>query len=84
MKKTSMACLGAIVVAVTVAGLVATTPIVPAQSVSGPFNPQTQFPAGSSLVITSIYGIATIPPAIQTKTPIPIQGNHTFWHHNQT
>ena len=84
MKKTSMACLAAIVVAVTVAGLVATTPFAPAQSVSGSFNPQTQFPAGSSLQITSIYGIATIPPAIQTTTPIPTQGNHTFWHYNQT
>jgi hypothetical protein len=84
MKKTSMACLALIVVAVTVAGLVATTPLVPAQSVSGSFNPQTQFPAGSSLLITSIYGIATIPPAIQTRTPIPTQGNHTFWHYNHT
>jgi hypothetical protein len=84
MKKISMACLAAIVVAVTVAGLVATTPLVPAQSVSGSFNPQTQFPAGSSLVITSIYGIATVPPAIQTTTPMPTQGNHTFWHFNQT
>ena len=82
MKKASMACLAVIVVAVTVAGLVATTPLVPAQSVSGSFNPQAQFTVGSSLVITSIYGIATVPPAIQTTTPT--QGNHTFWHHNQT
>jgi hypothetical protein len=84
MKKTSIACLAAIVVAVTVAGLVASTPLVPAQSVSGSFNPQTQFPAGSSLAITSIYGIATVLPAIQTTTPIRTQGNHTFWHYNQT
>jgi hypothetical protein len=84
MKKTSMACLATIVVAMTVAGLVATTPLAPAQSVSGSFNPKTQFPAGSSLEITSIYGIATIPPAIQTTTPIPPQGNHTFWHYNET
>jgi hypothetical protein len=84
MKKTSMAYLAVIVVAVTVAGLVATTPLVPAQSVSGSFNPQTQFTVGSSLAITSIYGIATVPPAIQTTTPIPTQGNHTFRHFNQT
>jgi hypothetical protein len=84
MKKTSMAFLAVIVVAVTVAGLVATTPLAPAQSVSGSFNPQTQFQVGSTLVITSIYGIATIPPAIQTTTPTPTQGNHTFWHFNQT
>jgi hypothetical protein len=70
--------------AVTVAGLVATTPLVPAQSVSGSFNPQTQFQVGSTLVIASIYGVATVPPAIQTTTPIPTQGNHTFWHFNQT
>jgi hypothetical protein len=84
MKKTSIACLATIVVAVTVAGLVATTPLAPAQSVSGSFNPQIQFPAGSSLQITSIYGIATVPPAIQTTTTIPTQGNHTFRHYNQT
>jgi hypothetical protein len=84
MKKVSMACLAVIVVALTVAGLVARTPLVPAQSVSGSFNPQTQFPVGSSVVITSIYGIATVPPAIQTTSPIPTQGNHTFWHYNQT
>jgi hypothetical protein len=84
MKKASMACLAVIVVAVTAAGLVATTPLAPAQSVSGSFDPQTQFTVGSSLVITSIYGIATVPPAVQTTTPIPTQGNHTFWHFNQT
>jgi len=84
MKKASMACLAVIVVAVTVAGLVVTTPLVPAQSVSGSFDPQTQFTVGSSLVITSIYGIATVSPAIQTTTPIPTQGNHTFWHFSQT
>jgi hypothetical protein len=84
MKKASMACLAVIVVAVTVVGLVATTPLAPAQSVSGSFNPQTQFPVGSSVVVTSIYGIATVPAAIQTTSPIPTQGNHTFWHFNQT
>jgi hypothetical protein len=84
MKKTSMACLAAIVVAVTIAGLVATTPLAPAQSASGSFNPQAQFPAGSSLLITSIYGMATIPPVIQTTTSIRTPGNHTFWHYNQT
>ena len=76
MRKASMACLTAIAVALAVAGLVATTPLAPAQSLSGSFNPQTQFPVGMSLQIASIYGIATIPPAIQNTTPIPTQGNH--------
>jgi hypothetical protein len=84
MKKTSMVYLAVIVVAVTVTGLAATTPLAPAQSVSGSFDPQTQFPAGSSLQITSIYGVAAILSAIQNTTSIPAQGNHTFWHYNQT
>jgi hypothetical protein len=84
MKKTSMVCLAVIIVAVTLTGLAATTPLAPAQSVSGSFNPQTQFPAGSSLQITSIYGVASILSAIQNATSIPVQGNHTFWHFNQT
>ena len=82
MKKTSMTCLAVIVMAVV--GLVAITPLAPAQSVSGSFNPQTQFPAGAGLKTTSIYAVATAPLAIQNATSIPTQGNHTFWHYNQT
>jgi len=38
-------------------GLLATAPLASAQSTNGPYNPQTQFPVGSTVTITSVYGL---------------------------
>jgi len=38
-------------------GLLATTPMASAQSTNGSFNPQTQFPVGSTITIASFYGL---------------------------
>lgn len=46
---------------VTAMGAAAITPA-SAQTTSGQFNPQTQFPVGTKLQITSIYGLETAPP----------------------
>ena len=46
-----------ILLLLALAGLLATTPLASAQSTSGSFNPQTQFPIGSTVSITSVYGL---------------------------
>jgi hypothetical protein len=50
-----------ILLTLAIAGVWVTTSNASAQAVSGSFNPQTQFPVGSTLTITSFYGIATVP-----------------------
>ena len=61
--------LGVILIVLGIAGFLATTSLVPANSVTGSFDPQTQFPVGSSIKITSIYGIATAPLRLEPNGP---------------
>jgi len=79
-----------ILLTLTVAGLWATTSNASAQAASGSFNPQTQFPVGSTVTITSVYGIATVPSHPFNASGMPGPGmrnwnqtnkNHTW---NQT
>jgi hypothetical protein len=46
-----------ILLLLALAGLLATTPLTLAQSTSGSFNPQTQFPIGSTVTVNSVYGV---------------------------
>jgi hypothetical protein len=46
-----------IILLLALAGLLAATPLTSAQSTSGSFNPQTQFPIGSTVTVTSVSGL---------------------------
>src|SRR5208282_4913287 len=46
-----------ILLLLALAGLLGTAPLASAQSTNGSFNPQTQFPIGSTVTITSVYGL---------------------------
>ena len=46
-----------ILLLLALAGLLATTPLTSAQSANGSFNPQTQFPIGSTVTVTSVSGV---------------------------
>lgn len=70
-----------ILLTLTVAGLWVTTSNASAQAVSGSFNPQTQFPVGSTVTITSFYGIATVPTHPFNASSMPGLGNRNW---NQT
>ncbi|MGA2971610.1 MAG: hypothetical protein ABSE39_03175 [Candidatus Bathyarchaeia archaeon] len=70
-----------ILLTLTVAGVWATTSNASAQAVSGSFNPQTQFPVGSTVTITSVYGIATVPAHPFNASSMPGLGNRNW---NQT
>jgi hypothetical protein len=71
-----------ILLTLTVAGLwVTTSNNASAQAASGSFNPQTQFPVGSTVSITSVYGIATVPSHPFNASGMPGLGNRNW---NQT
>lgn len=61
-KKYSRASMALIIIMSAIAGFSVTTTQASAQSLSASFDPQTQFPVGSSLTIKSVYGIATASP----------------------
>ncbi|MGD0423388.1 MAG: hypothetical protein ABSA92_08010 [Candidatus Bathyarchaeia archaeon] len=46
-----------IILLLALAGLLAATPLASAQSTGGSFNPQTQFPIGSTVTVQSVYGL---------------------------
>ncbi|HKM49860.1 MAG TPA: hypothetical protein VJZ75_01635 [Candidatus Bathyarchaeia archaeon] len=46
-----------ILLLLALAGLLATTPLAMAQSTNGSFNPQTQFPVGSTVTVNSVSGL---------------------------
>ena len=46
-----------IILLLALAGLLATTPLTSEQSTNGSFNPQTQFPIGSTVTVTAVYGL---------------------------
>jgi len=69
---------------IALAGLIATTPLASASSANGSFNPQTQFPIGSTVTVTSVYGLGGggtpfFNPAMQGG----MKGNWTKGQHNQ-
>jgi hypothetical protein len=63
---------------IVLTGTTALTASVSAQSATGPFNPQTQFTAGSRITIRSVYGIATFRLRNQTGT-----GQQPHWNQSQ-
>jgi len=69
--------LGAILLMLGIAGFLATTSLTPAKSVTGSFDPQTQFPVGSSIKITSIYGVGTASMRFGPDGPNPADNNRT-------
>src|SRR5208282_5926227 len=57
MQKMMKSTTAGILLLLALAGLIATTRLASAQSTSGSFNPQTQFPIGSTITINSVYGL---------------------------
>lgn len=72
-----------ILLTLTVAGVWATTSNASAQAVSGSFNPQTQFPVGSTVTISSVYGIATVPSHPFNASSMHGPGNRNWNQTNQ-
>lgn len=72
-----------ILLTLTVTGLWATTSNASAQTVSGSFNPQTQFPVGSTVTISSVYGIATVPSHPFNASSMHGLGNRNWNQTNQ-
>jgi len=72
-----------ILLTLTVAGVWATTSNASAQAVSGSFNPQTQFPVGSPVTISSVYGIATVPSHPFNASSMHGPGNRNWNQTNQ-
>jgi hypothetical protein len=79
-----------VILTLSIAGIWLMSNNASAQSVSASFNPQTQFPVGSSLAIASIYGVASVPLHPFNTTGMPSlfnrNGNQTSRNHfwNQT
>jgi hypothetical protein len=57
MQKMTKSTTTGIILLLALAGLLATTPLTSAQSANGSFNPQTQFPIGSTVTVTSVSGV---------------------------
>jgi hypothetical protein len=57
MQKTTKYTTTGIMLLLALGGLLAAAPLASAQSTNGSFNPQTQFPVGSTITITSFYGL---------------------------
>jgi hypothetical protein len=68
---------GALLV-IVLTGITALATDVLAQDATGPFNPQTQFQAGSRMTIRSVYGIAMLRLRNQTGT-----GQQSHWNQTQ-
>jgi len=62
---------------IVLTGITASAACVSAQNATGPFNPQTQFQAGSRMTIRSVYGIATLRLRNQTGTSQQHHWNQT-------
>jgi hypothetical protein len=63
---------------IVLTGITASPARVSAQNATGPFNPQTQFQAGSRMTIRSVYGIATLRLHNQTGTSQQPHWNQTL------
>src|SRR5208282_2974486 len=73
-----------ILLLLALAGLLATAPLASAQSVNGSFNPQTQFPVGSKVTITSVYGLGGGGmPFFSSRMMGGMKGNWTKGQNNQ-
>ena len=73
-----------ILLVLALAGLLATTSLASAQSAGGSFNPQTQFPIGSTVTITSVSGIGGgIMPSFGSGMYGGTNGNWTRGQNNQ-
>ena len=60
-----------------VSGLWVATSNASAQVVSGSFNPQSQFAKGSTVTVTSVYGLATVPSHPFNASSMPGSGNRS-------
>jgi len=72
-----------ILLLLALAGLLATAPLASAQSTNGPFNPQTQFPVGSTVTITSVYGLGGGGMPFFSPRMMGTKGNWTKGQNNQ-
>jgi hypothetical protein len=85
-KTVKYALISAILVTLTVAGFWMEANNASAQTVSASLNPQTQFPVGSTVSISSIYGVATLASHLFNATgmpgPLAHSGNQTIRNHN--
>ena len=62
MQKVTKSTTAGILLLLALAGLLVATPVASAQSSSGSFNPQTQFPIGSTVTINSVSGLGGVMP----------------------
>src|SRR5208337_3579460 len=72
-----------IILLLALGGLLATTPLASAQSTNGSFNPQTQFPIGSTVTVTSVYGLGGMP-FFNSGMMGGMKGNWTNGNQNNT
>lgn len=96
MQKMTKSTTTGVILLLALAGLLATTPLASAQSTNGSFNPQTQFPIGSTVTINSVYGLGGGMPFFNpgmgnwTKTQnnqgnwTKVQQSHTWTQNNQS
>ena len=69
---------GILLLVVAIGGLFTASPT-SAQSSSGQFNAQTQFPVGTQVHISSLYGLESVPAQFPTpRVGPPTFGNHTW------
>ena len=66
-----------ILLLLALAGLLATAPLASAQSTKDSFNPQTQFPIGSTVTVTSVYGLGGGMPFFNPGMMVGMKGNWT-------
>jgi len=81
MQRSTKSSIGTLLI-LALAGILATTPLASAQSINGSFNPQTQFPIGSTVTVNSVYGLGGGPffnPAIIGE----VNGNWASGQNNQ-
>ena len=83
MQKMMKSTTAGILLLLALAGLIATTRLASAQSTSGSFNPQTQFPIGSTITINSVYGLGGGVPFFNPGMNGGINGNWTNGQNNQ-
>jgi len=84
MQKISKSTAIGILLVLASAGLLATTPLASAANANGSFNPQTQFPIGSTITVTSVYGLGGGMPFFNPGMQGGTKGNWTKGQGNWT
>ena len=87
MQKNSKSTTLGILLLLAAAGVLANTPLASGQTTNGQFNPQTQFPVGSTVTIQSVYGLGGgmpfFNPGMNGNLPRGPQGNWTWGQNHQ-